>query len=153
MVSSSEVEDESLLASARSRVQELKERDDASDHLAAAVQEARQGCRSPEGLHGLQEALQRAKAKGVSEKELQDGEQVLAEEMPRAQARQQLRDAQAKGTSALREAIAVAKTTHLPAEELVPFEELLQGAESKEAAAAQTSGADVKKQVACNELL
>ncbi|CAE7937923.1 KIN14I, partial [Symbiodinium necroappetens] len=84
----------------------------------------------------------------VAEKELQHGEQVLAEEMPRAQARQQLRDAQAKGSSALREAIALAKEARLPAEELQPFEELLSGAESKEAAAAALRKATDARDVA-----
>jgi len=143
-----QVEDESLLSTARSRLQDLKDRDDASDHLMAALEEARQGCRGPENLQALQEALEKAKAKGVAEKELQHGEQVLAEEMPRAQARQQLRDAQAKGSSALREAIALAKEARLPAEELQPFEELLSGAESKEAAAAALRKATDARDVA-----
>ncbi|CAE7563884.1 KIN14I [Symbiodinium sp. KB8] len=143
-----QVEDESLLSTARSRLQDLKDRDDASDHLMAALEGARQGCRGPENLQALQEALEKAKAKGVAEKELQHGEQVLAEEMPRAQARQQLRDAQAKGSSALREAIALAKEARLPAEELQPFEELLSGAESKEAAAAALRKATDARDVA-----
>ncbi|CAE7664957.1 KCBP, partial [Symbiodinium pilosum] len=142
------VEDESLLSNAKARVEELKERDAASDHLIAAAAEARQGSRTPEGLQTLQEALQRAKAKGIPEKELQHGEQVLAEEMPRAQARQQLREAQAKGTSALREAIAMAKATGLSPEELAPFEDLLQGAESKEAATAALKKATDARDVA-----
>ncbi|OLP99158.1 DNA polymerase delta catalytic subunit [Symbiodinium microadriaticum] len=94
-----QVEDESLLSTARSRLQDVKDRDIASDLLMTAV-----------------EALEEAKAKGVAEQELQHGEQVLAEELPRAQAVQQLQ-------GALREAIALAKQARLPAEELLPFEE------------------------------
>eukprot|EP00439_Symbiodinium_sp_Y106_P076786 s2706_g15.t2 len=153
-----QVEDESLLSTARSRLQDLKDRDDASDHLMAAVEEARQGCRGPENLQTLQEALEKAKAKGVAEKELQHGEQVLAEEMPRAQARQQLRDAQAKGSSHRFGKGGPAPCRRAPTFRGAPecFREankysnthLLSGAESKEAAAAALKKATDARDVA-----
>eukprot|EP00439_Symbiodinium_sp_Y106_P076875 s2706_g15.t4 len=154
-----QVEDESLLSTARSRLQDLKDRDDASDHLMAAVEEARQGCRGPENLQTLQEALEKAKAKGVAEKELQHGEQVLAEEMPRAQARQQLRDAQAKGSSHRFGKGGPAPCRRAPTFRGAPecfreankysnTHELLSGAESKEAAAAALKKATDARDVA-----
>jgi len=140
--------DDELQDRARNRIEELKERDAAYDHLTTAIEEAKHGSRGPEGLQGLQEALQKAEAKGVDAKQIQHGKQVLDEEMPRAKARQQLREAQAKGANALRAAIAEATTANLPAAELAPFQALLQASESKEAAEAALKKAMESKNIA-----
>ncbi|CAE7361574.1 ANKRD50 [Symbiodinium sp. CCMP2592] len=88
-----QVKDESLLCMARLRLQDLKERDAASDQLMAAAFLARQGCSGPENLQALQEALENSKAKGVAEQELQNCEQVVveAEETLRRQAEEKAR--------------------------------------------------------------
>ncbi|CAJ1392522.1 unnamed protein product [Effrenium voratum] len=142
--------DQDLMARASERLKQLKERDDAFDHLLEKIDEIqRNGSRNPEGLQGLQEALQRARETGVAEKELQRGQDVLDQEMPRAKARQLLREAEEESDpSALRNAIAIATTANLPVQELAPFEELLRGAESKEAAEAALKKAKESRDVA-----
>ncbi|CAJ1460708.1 unnamed protein product [Effrenium voratum] len=142
--------DQDLMARASERLKQLKDRDDAFDHLLEKIDEIqRNGSRNPEGLQGLQEALQRARETGVAEKELQRGQDVLDQEMPRAKARQLLREAEEESDpSALRNAIAIATTANLPVQELAPFEELLRGAESKEAAEAALKKAKESRDVA-----
>ncbi|CAL1139795.1 unnamed protein product [Cladocopium goreaui] len=148
------VKDEALLNAANKRLEELQERDQALDHLLAAIDEQpwiQQQKSKPVGMQGLaslEEALQKAKEKGVAEKDLEPGQRVFQEEVPRAKARQQLREAQNNDASALRDAIAAAKNCQLPEEEMQPFEELLRGAESKEAAEAALKKAQESRDIA-----
>eukprot|EP00435_Cladocopium_sp_Y103_P044222 s316_g12.t1 len=145
------VTDEALLNAANKRLEELQERDQALDHLLAAIDEIQQKKSKPVGMQGLaslEEALQKAKEKGVAEKDLEPGQRVFQEEVPRAKARQQLREAQENDASALRDAIAAAKNSQLPEEEMQPFEELLRGAESKEAAEAALKKAQESRDIA-----
>eukprot|EP00434_Breviolum_minutum_P036015 symbB.v1.2.031897.t1/scaffold3751.1/size50939/6 len=164
------VADEDLLESANKRLEELQERDQALDHLLAAIDEIQQQKSKPVGIQGLaslEEALQKAKEKGVSEKDLERGQtaegsdgadwavgwldvkqsEVLKEEEPKAKAREQLREAQENDSSALRDAIAAAKNAQLSEEEIAPFEELLRGAESKEAAEAALKKAQESRDI------
>jgi len=144
------VADEDLLESANKRLEELQERDQALDHLLAAIDEIQQQKSKPVGIQGLaslEEALQKAKEKGVSEKDLERGQTVLKEEEPKAKAREQLREAQENDSSALRDAIAAAKNAQLSEEEIAPFEELLRGAESKEAAEAALKKAQESRDI------
>eukprot|EP00913_Durusdinium_trenchii_P011232 g10548.t1 len=154
------VTDESLLNGANKRLEELQdragvglvqERDQALDHLLAAIDEIQQQENKPVGMQGLtslEEALQKAKEKGVSQKDLERGQGVFQAEVPRAKARQELREAQRlNDAGALRDAIEEAKKCQLSEEEMQPFEELLRGAESKEAAEAALKKAQESRDI------
>lgn len=145
------VTDESLLNGANKRLEELQERDQALDHLLAAIDEIQQQENKPVGMQGLtslEEALQKAKEKGVSQKDLERGQGVFQAEVPRAKARQELREAQRLNDArALRDAIEEAKKCQLSEEEMQPFEELLRGAESKEAAEAALKKAQESRDI------
>ena len=107
-----EVKNEELMSLAGKRIEELQERDTALDHLLYAIDELQHGkVMGTQGLASLEEALQKAKEKGVLEKDIQQGQKALLqkrlltpfevyeEELPRAKARQQLKDAQETDTS------------------------------------------------------